>query len=151
MASSPWTPVEIAERWKELSEDESVPYPLQLMAEEFGYPAVHSLATRMRRLGIEVPPISPGVYERDHLISEIRFLRAAGQGVSAIAEALSLTTEDLVRRVDKWFEKGVVDFRFNDAAWRLEEEHWKSTEFALGPKSRNGAHGKRIFTGHVAA
>jgi hypothetical protein len=149
MASATSTPGELLARWTELSNDDSVPYPLQLLAEEFGYSNVGLLQTRLVRLGVKMPRLSQRVYERDHMIGEIKFLRAAGQGVAAIAQQLGLPVDVLIRRVHDWFTEGLLEFDLRDKQWTLEDEQWKSGEFALGPGARNGRHGKQFFKNHT--
>jgi len=148
MGSATSTPQELIARWDELSRDESVPYPLQLLAEEFGYDNVQLLSSRLRRLGIESATLNSRAYERDHAIGEIKFLRAAGQGVAAIAQQLGFTSDELIERAHRWFLEGFLEFDLKDKAWSLEDEQWKSAEFALGPGARNGQHGKRLFKNH---
>jgi hypothetical protein len=150
MASASSTPQELLARWEELSNDETVPYPLQLLAEEFGYTNLQLLQTRMRRLGVDLPRLRTVAYERDHAIGEITFLRSAGQGVAQIASQLGWTVDQLVGRVHDWYHDGLIPFNYNDSTWRLEEEQWKSAEFAIGPKARNGRAGQLAFK-HSAA
>lgn len=146
MASSPWTPAELLARWEELEADETVMFPVQLMAEEFGYEDVGRLQTRLTRLGVKLPRLSSKAYERDHAIGEIKFMREAGFGIGEIAQKVGRTADQLVADVHRWHGEGLVDFDWaTDRTWTLEDEPWKSSEFALGPKARNGAHGRRIF------
>lgn len=143
------TPEQLIARWKELSEDESVPFPLQLLAEEFGYTNMQLLQTRMRRIGVDLPRLSTKLYERDHAIGEIKFLLSAGVGLADIAGQLGWSADVLVRKAHDWFLEGLVDFDLRDKAWTLEGEEWKSGEFALGPGARNGRQGTEAFIKYV--
>lgn len=146
MGSASSTPDELLARWEELKKDESVMFPLQLLAEEFDYVGrVATLQTRLIRLGVDMPKLNQLAYERDHAISEIKFLRTAGQGVTAIAEALGWTVDQLVSRTHYWHHEGLIDFDLDNPVWRMDQEQWKSAEFALGPKARNGKAGSRAF------
>lgn len=150
MASSPHSPEHVVARWNELVADESVPFPLQLLAEELGYTNLQLLRERLSRLGANPPRLNSRLYERDHAIGEVTFLLSAGRGVAEIASQLGTSAERLIERAHRWFLEGLVDFDLRTQAWTLEDEEWKSGEFALGPKARNGDAGRRVFKSSAA-
>lgn len=115
--------------WDEMQE---APDPIAALAEELDRTPGH-VKRYLQAIGAPNIPdrrIDPRSVERDYQISEIRFLRSAGQGVAEIARALGWTAEQLVMRVHYWRLQGDCDFDFLDD-WKAVdcEEAWTSEEW----------------------
>jgi len=101
-------------RYKELLEDDSVKFPVHYLAQELGLDS-WIVRRRLGRHGVtEKTCPDQRVYEREHLVGELLFLRAAGMTYPVIAEKLGFDLEGFFSTSSYWYLHDHITFNPRD-------------------------------------
>lgn len=97
-------------RYQELLEDDSVAFPSHYLAQELDLD-ISIIRRRLVRNGItDEAGTNQRVYERQHLVGELRHLRAGGLSYPAIAAKLGFELEHFFATASYWKSSGYIDF-----------------------------------------